>query len=148
MSFEHVGYAGGSVAVLGGELRQEGLGLEVQGPIETELRGEPRFNSCSSPHTNARRFFPSIGNELQDGIGVPRIQLLWHTKQRVKRSVVGPKHRQVGVLSVLFCSKSWAFPCFMDDATVGAATEWARAIPHAEVSESLGSRPHGQALRR
>ena len=148
MSFEHVSNAGGSVAVLGGELRQEGLGLEVQGPIETELRGEPRFYTCSSPHTNARRFFPSIGNELQDGIGVPRIQLLWHTKQRVKRSVVGPKHRQVGVLSVLFCSKRWAFPCFMDDATVGAATEWTGAISHAEVPEPLGRRPHGQALCR
>ena len=148
MSFEHVSNAGGSVAVLSGELCQEGLGLEVQGPIETELRGVPRFHSRSTPHTIARRVSPSIGNKLQDGIGVPRIQLLWHTKQRVMRSVVGPKHRQVGVLGVLFGSKRRAFPCFMDDATVGAATEWTGAISHAEVPEPLGRRPHGQALCR
>ena len=36
----------------------------------------------------------------------------------------------------------------MDDATAGAATEWASSIPHAEVSEPLGSRAHGKALRR
>ena len=134
MSFEHVGNAGGGVAVLRGELVEERLSLVVNSGITAKLR------ACAWWRTLVRQ-------EPQDRISVERFELLWQTEERVYWQVVGAKYRQEGVLSIVHVGKRLALPGLVDDAAVAAATKGAGPITSAEVPEPLGSGAHGQALR-
>ncbi len=145
MSFEHVGDAGGGVVVLSSELRKEDLSLVVQGTIEAKLRWA-KVCSSTLPLPRARRNFASIGDEVQDGIRVVGTKLFRQAKQRMRLKVVGPQRRQVAVLCVLHISKGFAFPSFMDNATVGAAAKRAGPISQPKVPEPLASRAHSEAL--
>ena len=145
MSFEHVGDAGGSVVVLSSKLREEDLSLVVQGSIIAKLR-RAKVRSSTLLFPRARRTFASVGDEAQDGIRVVGTKLLRQAKQSMRLKVVGPQRRQEAVLCVLHISKGFAFPSFMDNATVGAAAKRAGPISQPKVPEPLASRAHSEAL--
>ncbi len=78
MGFEHVGDAGGSVAMLGAQLREIGLSIVGESGIAAELWASSWWWSL-------------LGQEPQELVGVAGFKLIWQAQENVTRNFVGTK---------------------------------------------------------